>query len=554
MILRRLAYFLVAFRILKVYLSSGFQINTIMRYVEFKKLLMEQVPHPQPNPPTQPPNQPVPMPGDQPPAINKPTQPTTPDNTPDNAPDKTVKVDQAVNKLVQLGKQDPKKSDKVSSTLDQIIKWGSKLLGIQAPKTEQVQPATLDQKGVEVQKIIDLICQKLPAQCDKPITNVETFIHNAFAEIHSQGVEKGKEESTKEAQDTLNKLNDQIEQLARKVANYQDPDPGTKYTSKEKKVQANAEKAKANLKRGLFSLFFEYVYFHQELTEQEVIEFVKDCVNGNVLNMPNMIQNGNGVIDDYIKGHQKVYNTVVKKLINYKGPAVTGGAVGPAEILLSAIGSPASKGTSGDLVVAMPDGENLTVEVKAGSSDLGSGARLNGTAINSGTGALRLIKKLYVNLGIEGKDLHQYKKKPTYSISENYLATLNKKLATFNNAKLNQYVVGVLQALVNNYDEVYEKESEKIKKMIDNSIQPGTENGPIVFEEFRKVITYVQLISYELSNGVRTIMTVDTAKRTFSITGSPEEFVNQIGTRHVMAGSLGITPDPQTASFHWRSA
>ena len=101
-----------------------------MRYVEFKKLVMEQAPHPQPNPPIQPPNQPVPMPGDQPPAINKPTQPTTPDN----APDKTVKVDQAVNKLVQLGKQDPKKSDKVSSTLDQIIKWGSKLLGIQAPK------------------------------------------------------------------------------------------------------------------------------------------------------------------------------------------------------------------------------------------------------------------------------------------------------------------------------------------------------------------------------------------------------------------------------------
>lgn len=535
-----------------------------MRYVEFKKLLMEQVPHPQPNPPTQPPNQPVPMPGDQPPAINKPIQPTTTGPTPPVV-NKVKQVVGDVDKIDTSKVPEPvlqKVNNFVKNILAKVQQKLSQLTGEEIQTEDTASEMTLDNNLEMMVKGIEKLCQEAGPKCSmmlqglglEKIEQLPEFLMKAQTDIHSKGVEKGKAEANKEAEDTLNKLNAQIEQLARKVANYQDPDTETKYTSKQKKAQANAQKAKESLKSGLFNLFFEYVYFHQELTEQEVIEFVKDCVDGNVLNMPNMVQKRNGVIDDYVTGHQKVYNTVVKKLINYKGPARTGGAVGPAEILLSAIGSPASKGTTGDLVVAMPGGENLTVEVKAGSSDLGSGARLNGTAINSGTGALRLIKKLYVNLGIEGKDLHQYKKKPTYSISENYLATLNKKLATFNNAKLNQYVVGVLQALVNNYEKVYEKESEKIKKMIDNSIQPGTENGPIVFEEFRKVITYVQLISYELSNGVRTIMTVDTAKRTFSITGSPEEFVNQIGTRHVMAGSLGITPDPQTASFHWRSA
>ena len=111
----------------------------------------------------------------------------------------------------------------------------------------------------------------------------------------------------------------------------------------------------------------------------------------------------------------------------------------------------------------------------------------------------------------------------------------------------------MLQALVTNYDEVYKEAESNIKKMIDNAIQPGTENGPIVFNRFRNLITYVQLVSYKLSDGVETIMTIDTGKRSFSITGTPEEFVNQIGTRHVQAASLSITNDPQTASFHWRS-
>ncbi len=68
-----------------------------MRYVEFKKLVMEQAPHPQPNPPIQPPNQPVPMPGDQPPAINKPKGP----NKLDQYYKKHLKV---LKKILQLNK------------------------------------------------------------------------------------------------------------------------------------------------------------------------------------------------------------------------------------------------------------------------------------------------------------------------------------------------------------------------------------------------------------------------------------------------------------------
>jgi len=377
-------------------------------------------------------------------------------------------------------------------------------------------------------------------------------IRDLSARRVEKGRDEGREEAKLESQKAIQTLNNEIKILAKKVANYIDPDPGQRYDSKEKKKQANALKALEGLKSGLFTLFFNKVYLENQLTEEQVINFVKDCVAGNVLNMPRMIKAKQGVIDNFVIKHKDVYDVVVQDLINFKGEAGTGGALGPAEILLSAIGSPVSTGTGGvkgDLAVKM-DGTTVGVEVKAGSQAKGSGARLNGTAIQDGKGALANIKKLYADLGITVEDLE----KKSYTISEKYLATLNEKLATFDNEKLNQYVVGVLKSLVTNYDEVYEAKSNEIKQKIDASIQPGTEGGPIIFKEFRNLITYVQLISYNLTDGVTTIMTVDTGKRSFTVTSSPEEFIDQIGKGHIQAASLSITADPQTASFHWRSA
>ena len=85
--------------------------------------------------------------------------------------------------------------------------------------------------------------------------------------------------------------------------------------------------------------------------------------------------------------------------------------------------------------------------------------------------------------------------------------------------------------------------------MINNTVQ----GGQINFEEFRKLVTYVQLISYMLTDEVNTILTIDTDNRSFTATGSPEEFIKNIGKRHKPVKDISITSDPQTASFHWRS-
>ena len=60
------------------------------------------------------------------------------------------------------------------------------------------------------------------------------------------------------------------------------PDDEVKYNSKEKKKQANALKVLEGLKTGLMALFLNKVYLEGQLTEEQVINFVKDCVAGNV--------------------------------------------------------------------------------------------------------------------------------------------------------------------------------------------------------------------------------------------------------------------------------
>lgn len=404
--------------------------------------------------------------------------------------------------------------------------------------------------------IATLANQGQPTQSiqDEVLKQINALVQSEKAISFQQGDEQGEARGKANANKVLKQLSSEIRLLAQKVSGFVDLDPTVKYNSKDKKKHANAQKATEELGSGLYQLFFNKVYLQNELTEQEVVNFVKDCVAGNVLDMPKMINSKNGVIDNFVKMHKKVYDSVVEDLVNFKGAGTTGGALGPAEILLSAIGSPVATGTGGvkgDLAVKMPDGTILGVEVKAGNENKGSGARLNGTEVNDGKGALSHFKKLYKDLGLEVS---------SYSISPKFLIPLNQQLSKFDNTKLNQYVVGVLRALVNNYDEVLAFKDnktdagQKIKELIDNTIQPGNENGPIVFEAFRDLITYVQLVSYKISDGVATIMTIDTLHRSFSITDSPEEFIDQIGNRHVVAKNLSITADPQTASFHFRSS
>jgi hypothetical protein len=468
---------------------------------------------------------------------------------------------QALADLQPAAEQDNDLFTRVKSVVSSYLKKLQQLANTEIESVEVLEDA---QTALQYDKFEAIVNQRiLELGLDMQDANVRTIRDKMLRDIRDlsatrveKGRQEGREEAVQHSQEIIQDLNNEIKTLAKKVANYIDPDPNEKYNSKEKKKQANALKALEGLKSGLFTLFFNKVYLENELTEQQVMDFVKDCVAGNVLNMPSMIKAKQGTIDNFVIKHKDVYDVVVNDLINFKGEAGTGGALGPAEILLSAIGSPVSTGTGGvkgDLAVKM-DGKTLGVEVKAGSKIKGSGARLNGTAIQDGKGALANFKNLYKKLGISDEDLPTTKNTPTYTISENTLPILNKKLKTFDNQKLNEYVIGVLKSLVTNYDEVYETKPEEIKEKVDATIQPGAEDGPIIFKEFRNLITYVQLVSYNLTDEVSTIMTIDTGKRSFTVTSSPEEFISQIGKGHVQAASLSITADPQTASFHWRSA
>jgi|TARA_B100000586_G_scaffold223822_1_gene171112 hypothetical protein len=540
-----------------------------MRYVEFKKLVMEQAPHPQPNPPIQPPNQPVPMPGDQPPAINKPTQPTTPDN----APDKTVKVDQAVNKLVQLGKQDPKKSDKVSSTLDQIIKWGSKLLGIQAPKTEQVQPATLDQKGVEVQKIIDLICQKLPAQCDKPITNVETFIHNAFAEIHSQGRSAEKQDIKK----LRAELGGKIKQLVAKAEGLTPETEGEqiRFNSTQKSIEAMLIAEVSKLRDD------------DTVEAQHINQFLDDSINGQIIDMTRLTAQKEGNIDDFINPKlnpesKEIYDKVRDTVIGFKPGGTTSGNYGPAEVGLAMFGNPANKEAKGDLQVG-----NVKYEIKGsgykgkrkdGKGYTGAyGARIGAKDVNPGTSGWtefdKQLKKIDKDLkgtnpkedkGVSGREpgflrykhytfnrktkKGSYKEASRYNFNRRGIDRLNNEILgpKSNKEATTKMLQAVITKLIPNIKKYYPK---GVNKKIEIGNVVG-DDGTINIDNFNN--TYGSL-AYEVyqkgADQVGNIMFVNGSTRNYKIISNPAELEQELNNNSIkVSGGVTWNDDQQKAT------
>ena len=85
-----------------------------------------------------------------------------------------------------------------------------------------------------------------------------------------------------------------------------------------------------------------------------------------MFNMSRLIKAKQGIIDDFVVKHKDVYDVVVQDPLTSQGEAGTGGALGPTEILLSALVpfvQQAQEELQGDLVVKM-DGTTVGVEVK----------------------------------------------------------------------------------------------------------------------------------------------------------------------------------------------
>lgn len=502
-----------------------------------------------------------------------------------------TKINKDLSDIARQGKLAQQKNPKIASQIASVLKQVKdlvsktvakgptqpvKVIQPKMPVPEEsvggIQPVPnigLVANTIELQKMLNdpKIAAMLPPSILQKVDSVVGQAKEMTLDLNTEkkrasDAEKRAEDAGQEALQKVRDLRSKVKTLAIKVVNYTEigDSERAKMNKKDQQSAANADSALESMTDGLNALFQNFVFAEgAPLGVEEVDKFIDGCIDGKVVNMPAVINSKTGFIDRFVNGeYKKVYDVIAKDLVNFKGMGTTGGALGPAEILLSAVGSPVSTGTGGvkgDLAVDM-GGEigMLGVEVKAGSGAKKSGARLNGTKISDGKGALDKMKTLYKVLDIKEEELPG---KSSYSITGPYIAKLNDTVfKRFDDEKLKKWTTGVLNALVLNFDDVvnYKDEKRNVKSTIGKMINATVKGGQINFENLRKLITYTQLISYMLTDEVETILTIDTDNRSFTVTGSPEEFIKNIGVRHIPVKDISITSDPQTASFHWRSA
>ena len=385
----------------------------------------------------------------------------------------------------QAQQKNPKIASKVSSVLQQVKNMLAQKVNdksvqpvkIVAPKPVPEDAGMSTVPGTSTNLVADAmalqklladpkISSQLPPEALQLVGNVVSKSKDTVTELNTEkaratDLEKELEDAPRKALQKVRDLRSKTQKLAKKVVNYTEigDDERAAMNKKDAKSAQNADNALDGMTDGLYALFFNFVFKDENapLTAEEVDEFIDACIAGKVVDMPAVIRARTGFIDKFVNApYKKVYDVIAKDLVNFKGMGTTGGALGPGEILLSAVGSPVSTGVGGvkgDLAVDMGGKEGmLGVEVKAGSGSKNSGARLNGTKISDGKGALDKMKSLYKVLGIKEEEMPG---KQSYSLTGPYVEKLNNTVfQRFDEAKLKKWTIGVLNALVLNFDDV----------------------------------------------------------------------------------------------------
>ena len=291
-------------------------------------------------------------------------QRVTGQNNPIDQLDKTIQnIDDEV-------KQDPRFLDLVKKRL---AAFKTKLSQLATTKpTEDVEVLEDEQTAQTVDKLPDYVSNfitqfglnpsdpKVKTQVDnlmRGINNDKAVLIKQKDAEKDQEYERGKEEGKAEEEQAVVNIFGDIDELAKKIVKYEEPGEDAPTTKKAQVQAASALAKKEGMKTSLTAVFLEKVFVEKALSVDDVNKFVKGCVNGEVLDMLRLIKNNHGKIGDFVNSeYLATYKEMYPVLAKFKGEAGTGGALGPGEVLLSAIGNPVGKeARHGDLVVGSGD-------------------------------------------------------------------------------------------------------------------------------------------------------------------------------------------------------
>ena len=404
------------------------------------------------------------------------------------------------------------------------------------------------------------------------------------------------------AEEITNSMFDKLELLANKVQGYTSIDDNTyKALNKaEKKIHDNARNFAAIFKQAFFGMIMRMLRQNKEIDRNTIIEFLDACYNGQVIDMEALISVDAGNVKDHVVGYEDILDLFSSYGVFSWSPGKTSGAIGPGEMALSMMGSPAQKAShGGDLIIA---GTNL--EIKAGAT---SGGRLNskkilkgpaawptwtekitkiiqtapnrklspGTPLGTTTGksgeVIEMTKENYTPNTYNKNTKGHFKQGSVYNWSYKMLEKLNQEILVYSTyEKTYDLFFSTISKLVTNLDEVAEpmmvtsnkKQVPKLtadgkiafpginaEEIIGNAVM---EDGTIIVPAMIEAYTKLAYASYNRADGVEAIMFLNTETLDYTIAKNGDDLAEKMlgkGEATVrISGGFNFNDDQQSAT------
>lgn len=341
-----------------------------------------------------------------------------------------------------------------------------------------------------------------------------------------------------------------------------------------KKMAVNAEKFTKTLKQALFGKILD-IQEGSDVTSEEIKDFLGACVNGDVINMLDVISRSEGNIKNHVNPkYQKVFDVFVEENIFSYSPGTTSGAIGPGEMALSMMGNPAEKGKKGDLKIGDEE-----VEIKASAK---TGGRFNSKAIAKATTGwstwAKGINQIMQNapedatVSVTQKDGSE-KLVPARKYNGNRYNVIKKKAKegskyNWNNSGFKALNIEVLQPYANKR-ETYELFESTIKALVQNydklskeqagnkhhkPFNPGeliadaiNDDGTVDMKKMNIAYSKIAYSSYHLADGITTVMLLRTDNLNYVIFKDADDLVQQMGgDKIITGGGFNWNDDQQT--------
>jgi hypothetical protein len=339
-------------------------------------------------------------------------------------------------------------------------------------------------------------------------------------------------------------------------------------------MAVNAQKFTKTLKQALFGKILD-MQEGSDVTSEEIKNFLEACVNGDVINMLDVISRSEGNIKNHVNPkYQKVFDVFVQENIFSYSPGTTSGAIGPGEMALSMMGNPAEKGKKGDLKIG-----NEEVEIKASAK---TGGRFNSKAIAKATtgwatwakGIAKIMQnapedatisvtqkdgseKLVPAREYNGNRYNVIKKKAKEGSKYNWNASGFKALNIevlkpyANKRETYELFESTIKSLVQNYDKLSNQQAGNTHhkpfdpgKLIADAIN---DDGTVDMKEMNIAYSKIAYSSYHLADGITVVMLLRTDNLNYVIFRNADDLVQQMGgDKIVTGGGFNWNDDQQT--------